>query len=245
MRKNIFVPLCAILAFGLDSSLTAAERKACVGITEPVFDVALSLPVPGVVASRKFKEGDFVEANDVILELDERLEELEVGRRRLVMENRKADWESTETVFKKSSSISRDELLKKEADYKVAAAEYETAVEQLRRRKLIAPAAGVITELHVRLGEACLAYQPVVRLVDPRRCFFISDIDANLSAQLKTGQGVDLEIDDAAGPIKVRGSIVFISPVVDSASGLQKIKAVFDNADGRVRPGLAGKFFLN
>lgn len=233
-----------LLALGLALPLPAADKKACAGITEPVFDVSLSMAVPGIVASRKVKEGDFVRADDVILELDQRLEELEVDRRRAVMENRKADWESTKTVFEKSSSVSRDELLKKEADYKVAETEYQTAVEQLRRRKLVAPAPGIITELHVRVGESCTAYQPIVRLVDTRRCYFVSDIDANLSGGLKTGEPVELEIDDAGTPIKVTGSIVFLSPVVDSASGLQKVKVVFDNTDGRVRPGLAGKLLL-
>jgi RND family efflux transporter MFP subunit len=224
--------------------IAAATAKTCVGITEPVFDVALSMPVPGIVAAQKFNEGDFVQANDVILELDQRLEQLEVERRRSVLENRKADWESTKKVFEKTSSISRDELLKKEADFKVASTEYEMAVEQLRRRKLVAPAAGVITQLSVRLGEACTALQPVVRLVDTRRCYFISDIEANLSSGLKAGEKVELEIDDAKAAIKVTGSIVFVSPVVDSASGLQKVKVVFDNTDARVRPGLAGKLYL-
>jgi RND family efflux transporter MFP subunit len=243
MMKRLHA-LAVLLALSLARPLPAADKKACAGITEPVFDVSLSMAVPGIVASRRVKEGDFVRAGDVILELDQRLEELEVDRRRAVVDNRKADWESTKTVFEKSSSVSRDELLKKEADYKVAETEYQMAVEQLRRRELIAPGAGVITELHVRAGEACTAYQPIVRLVDTRRCFFISDIDANLSAGLKTGQTVELEIDDAGTPVKVSGSIVFLSPVVDSASGLQKVKVVFDNTDGQVRPGLAGKLLL-
>jgi RND family efflux transporter MFP subunit len=235
-------PLFVALVLALP--VRAAEPKTSAGITEPVFDVELSLSVPGIVASRKVNEGDFVHANDVILELDQRLEELEVDRRRAVMDNHKADWESTKTVFEKSSSVSRDELLKKEADFKVSETEYQMAVEQLRRRKLIAPAAGVITELHMRVGESCTAYQPVARMVDTRRCYFISDMDSNLSAGLKTGQTVELEIDNAGTPVKVSGTIAFLSPVVDSASGLQKVKVVFDNANGRIRPGLAGKLLL-
>jgi RND family efflux transporter MFP subunit len=237
-------PIFGLVAFALTGVLRGADGKACAGITEPVFDVALSMAVPGIVTAHKFKEGDFVQANDVILELDQHLEQLEVDRRRLVMENRKADWESTKAVFERTASISRDELLKKEADYKVAATEYEMANEQLRRRKLTAPAAGVLTELNVRLGESCAAYQPIARLVDTRRCYFISEVDASLSAGLKPGQNVDLEIDDGGKPVKLRAAIVFVSPVVDSASGLQKVKAVFDNAEGRVRPGLAGKIFI-
>jgi RND family efflux transporter MFP subunit len=245
MKTNFYATVVALFAASLVAPVRAANPQACAGITEPVMDVALSLPVPGIVAAHRFKEGDFVQAKDVILELDQRIEQLEVDRRRVVMENLKADWESTKAVFAKTSSISRDELAKKEADYRVAVTEYDTAVEQLQRRKLIAPSAGVITELNVRVGESCTAYQPVVRLVDPRRCYFISNVDAALAGRLKLGEPVALEIDDAKAPVKVQGTVVFISPVVDSASGLQKVKAVFDNADGRVRPGLAGRLYIN
>jgi hypothetical protein len=32
--------------------------------------------------------------------------------------------------------------------------------------------------------------------------------------------------------------------VVDSASGLAKVKALFENADGKIRPGLSAKMIL-
>ena len=222
----------------------AAEPLSFPGITEPVFDVTLSLSVPGIITSLKFKEGDFVQTNDVILELDKRLEEIEVDRRKLIMENHKTDWETTKTVFDKSSYVSRDELLKKEADYRVSLAELDQAGELLRRRQLIAPGAGVICDIKLHVGEACAAYEPVARVVDTRRCYFISNIEAGASVGLKPGQKIQLEIEDATTPIKVEGEIVFVSPVVDSASGLQRIKAVFDNSNGRVRPGLAGRVLL-
>ena len=231
------------LALGLLPAL-AADSLSFRGITEPVFDVTLSFPVPGIITTLKFKEGDFVKTNDVILELDKRLEEIEVDRRKLIMENHKTDWESTRTVFDKSSSVSRDELLKKEADYRVSLAEFDQAGEQLHRRQLITPGAGVICDVKLHVGEACAAYEPVVRVVDTRRCYFISNIEAGASFGLKPGQRIPLEIEGSAAPIKVEGEIVFVSPVVDSASGLQRIKAVFDNSDGRVRPGLAGRVLL-
>ena len=219
----------------------AADLASFSGITEPVFDVTLSLPVPGIVSALNFKPGDFVHTNDVILELDNQLEQIEIERRKCIMENHKADWESTRTVFEKSASVSRDELLKKEADYKVALAEYQEAEEQLRRRRLIAPGAGVLCEIKLHVGEACSPYEAVVRLVDTRRCHFISDIPARASARLKVGQTVQLEIENGDTPIPMEGHIIFISPVVDAASGLQTVKVLFENPDGKVRPGLAGK----
>jgi RND family efflux transporter MFP subunit len=233
--------LTAALMLPAFGNAGAAEGLWFDGVTEPLFDVTLSMAVPGIITVQRLKEGDFVRANDVILELDNRLEELDVERHRLVMENRKTDWESTRKVSEKTSSVSRDELLKKEADYRVAVVEYDMAVEALRRRKLSAPGAGVITEITLHVGEACAAYQPVVRLVDTRQCYFTSNIEAKLLDRAKVGQAVIIEIEDAKTPIQVRGKVIFVSPVVDAASGLQKVKAVFDNTDGRVRPGLAGK----
>ena len=50
-----------------------------------------------------------------------------------------------------------------------------------------------------------------------------------------------VEIEDGEGKIRIDGSVVFISPVVDSSSGLQKIKVLFENPDGKIRPGLSGR----
>jgi RND family efflux transporter MFP subunit len=244
VRRQLTFIVGVTLAAGCALAVAAMAESSCgTGITEAVFDVTLSMPVPGIILTQSVKEGSLVHTNEVILKLDNRLEELEVERRKLVMENRKADWESTRTVFEKSSSVSRDELLKKEAEYKVAQTEYETAQEQLRRRHLLSPGEGVVAEVKLHVGEACAAYEPVVRVVDTRRCYFISNIEARMASGLKVNQPVRLELEDGNLSLRVEARIVFISPVVDPASGLQKVKALFENADGKVRPGLVGKMF--
>jgi multidrug efflux pump subunit AcrA (membrane-fusion protein) len=80
-------------------------------------------------------------------------------------------------------------------------------------------------------------------VVDTRRCYFISNIEARMASGLKVNQPVRLELEDGNLSLRVEARIVFISPVVDPASGLQKVKALFENADGKVRPGLVGKMF--
>jgi membrane fusion protein (multidrug efflux system) len=241
-RKTLSLALLCLACHGL---VWTSRAAAPAGITEPVFDVILSLPVPGIVARLPVREGDFVSTNQVILELDNRLEELEVDRRKHVLDNRKADLESTRMVFEKSTSVSRDELLKKEADYKIALTEYATAVEQLARRKLLSPGAGVIAELRLEVGESCSAYEPVVRVVDSRACYFVCNVEAEVAARLAPGQTTGLEIDTGKGPARVDGRVVFVSPVVDSSSGLQRVKVWFDNLDQKIRPGVAGRLLLN
>jgi RND family efflux transporter MFP subunit len=236
---NLGVLLLAVCAAAPGVSALAGDVTCVSGITEPFRDVTVGASVAGIIHAEFFKEGDWVKKGDVILELDKRLEELEVQRRRAVMDQNKMELDSTRTLVETTKSVSKEELAKKEADYNVAAAEYGIAVEQLAHRQVVAPFAGVVTEIQLHAGAACAPYQPLVRLVDTTRCYFTGQLDGKLASNLRLEQVVRIDMDEPAAP--VRGKICFISPVADPASGLTKVRAVFENADGRVRPGLAAR----
>ena len=232
------------LLFLLFTALPSFAAESASGITEPFLDVTLGASVPGIVTTRKFKEGDFIKEGEILLELDKRLEELETDRRRLVRDQKKSDYESTAKLFKSTGGVSKEELEKKEVEYRVAAVEHDMAAEGLRRRQLISPLTGTIAEITLEVGEACQAYQPLARVVDIRRCYFTTNIEENRAAKLKDGQTAKLEIDGGTGIITVQGKIDFVSPVVDPASGLQRVKVLFENVDGKVQPGVAGRMTL-
>lgn len=237
-------PTRSALALLVALSLPALgqEPSEAAGITEPIADVALSPAVPGLVSAWKFKEGDFVNQDEVIIELDNRLETLEVERRKLAMDNRKADWEALQTLFQKSSiSVKKEDLDKAETEYRIAVAEHQMATEQLRKRRIIAPCAGYVVEIVRDVGEACEAYQPLVRVADPRQCYFVSNVEAKAAGRLRLGQEVKLSIETSGEPVQCAGKVVFLSPVVDPASGLRKVKVLFDNAQQKINPGVAGK----
>lgn len=241
----IIAIVLTVLAGGAHLNAHAAA-VAVTGITEPIADVVLSASVPGIVSAWKFKEGDFVKANDVIIELDNRLEELEVERRKAVLESRKSERDALKTLAAKSSiSVKKEELEKAETDFRIAQTEHEMAVEQLRKRAVISPCAGSVVDIARDVGEACQAYQPLIRVVDTRQCYFVSNVEARLAGPLRAGQMVKLEIETSSATIALEGKIIYLAPVVDPASGLQKVKVQFDNADGRVRPGVSGKMILN
>ena len=241
LPRFTLVRICA--AFLVTACAQSADVAPSTGITEPFLDVTLSTSVPGIVSTRKFQEGDFVREGDVLIELDNKLEELEVERRKLVRDQKWNDFDATQKLFKTTKGVSKEEMEKKESEYKVAAAEHDMAVEQLRRRKVISPLSGTITEIMLEVGEACQPYQPLVRVVDTRRCYFVTNIEAKLAAGLKLDQTARMEVDTGAGTAVIRGKIVFISPVVDPASGLQKVKVLFNNDEGKVRPGVSARMF--
>jgi len=230
---------------GQISILSAAENTTWVsGITEAIDDATLSSSVIGIVRARPFPEGAKVNKGDVILALDNRLEELEVTRKKLIREHAKSELDRAKALSDKSDvSITKEELDKKRAEYDVAAADYDYAQEQLDRRKIIAPFSGIISEYHLKVGEGCQALQPLVRVVDPRRCHLIVYVDAQIGVSLKQGDEAQLEIESGQTMAPFRGQIDFVSPVADPASGLMKAKIVFEN-DGKIRPGVAGRMLL-
>ena len=187
------VPLTWSL-FSSTHAADAADGTWANGITEAINDVVLSAPAAGIISKRPFKEGESVKAGETIIELDRRLEELEVGRRKYVLDLKKTDMETSKKIFEKTISLSREEMDKKITEFSVAEAEHALAQEQLQRRFVVAPFDGTIAGLSLDIGEACQAQQALVRLVDTRKCYFVSNIEARVGHGLKPGQTVKLEV---------------------------------------------------
>lgn len=228
------------LALLLAAPLAAATPYSVRALTEPVGDVVLSARVAGQVAKIHYQEGDFVPEGGVILELEQRTELLEVQRRQVQWETLQGELERSELLFRTGSSIPREELERKRGEVEVARVEHEQAKEMLDRRRITAPFAGTITQLPVKVGEYCDLAKPVVRMVDSREFHAIGSADPARAAHLKVDQPIEIEIAAGAGAVVVPGRVVFVSPVVDPASGLMRVKARFVNPNNQVRPGLAG-----
>jgi RND family efflux transporter MFP subunit len=238
----LFLPLLLLIIQILTQRAQAQDSTWVVGLTEPIHDITLSSPVIGIVGARPVEEGAFVKKGQVLIELDKSLEELEVSRKKLVQDLAKIEFERTKTLSdRKAISVSREEMDKKQTEFSISSVEHELAKEQLRKRLLIAPIDGFVTEIFLEIGEGCETRQPVVRLVDTRRCYFIANVEAKLGNSLKTGQKLKLQIETGTSAAEVEGTISFVSPVVDPASGLMKVKLTFENPDGKIRPGVAGR----
>jgi len=239
MFKFLWLPLLLCLVSLLPAR--AAGPLELDGVTEPFRDVTLGLADPGIIQHQFFKEGDLAKAGNIILEFDTRLEELEVARRKAVMEQDKAVMESTRQLYANTRSVSKQDLTKAEAEYDVASADYAIAVQQLANHRLAAPFPGHITEILLHPGAACAPYQPLVRLVDTSQCYFVGHIDGTAAARPRLDDPVTVQMADGQS---VTAKICYISPVVDAASGLATIKALFGNPDGKIRPGLSAKMTL-
>ena len=234
------------------------------GLILPYREAVLSAQIVGRVAQIHFKDGESVPADAIILELDKRAEEIEAERRKIVwqvktelqtaearVQTLKRDYESTKSLEEKTRSVSKDELAKKALDLRVAELEleqithreeiekleYEFAIEQVHRREIRAPHAGQIVEIVPKVGEVCEPRQPLVRFVDASQCYFVGNLDSASGVELKVSQRLPITVSTGTGSISVEGVVEFVSPVIDAATGLRRVKLLIDNKDGRVTPG--------
>lgn len=247
------------------------SRIAVEGVTRPFRDEIISSLVPGKIETIRFREGDTVKEGDVLFELEKKMHELEVKRRQLIYDSKvtvkaaearvrtlKMDLDSTRRIYESTKSISREEVEKKELEHELAVAdldqatldelreeiELQQAVEQVRMRIISSPLNGVVVTIPRDVGENCQPHEPLARIVDTGKCYFVANVDARLVKTLAVGNEVELQILSGNTSVNRTGTVCYISPVVDPASGLQQIKAVFDNTDGSISPGIGGTVFI-
>jgi len=249
-----------------------AQQLSISGFTEPYFDAMLGISAIGRVAAIHLPEGATVEKGQVILELDQQLEELEVQRRKLLWTSKtevqsaarqvktlRSHLKATKDLYRTTGSVPREELENQELEHALAIdelkrlqdaemreeIEYGIANQQLFRRSLRAPFSGQIAELLINVGENCELDTPLVHLVNTSSGYFVANVELSVSQKLTQAQTVELQLQSGLETVSRTAKIVFISPVVDPASGLRKIKAQFDNPDGKIIPGVAGFMVLD
>lgn len=241
------------------------------GITEPYRDATLNATVSEPVSAILCSEGQYVRAGTILLELEREEETLEVDRRRLIAESKaevkaarqrletlQLDLEATRQLYESTKSVSREELLQRELECKLAEAEleglliaeeredleYHIARVQLEKRLIRAPFDGIIVKIHPELGENCTPQDPLIRIADITKCRLIVHLEASVARQVEEQMDVRIRIDGASNPTILPGTVEYVSPVVDPSSGLREVKVLFDNDDGQVNPGMTGTLLL-
>ena len=245
--------------------LLAGQAQAAdfVGIVHARHKLSLSLPVAGVVARVAVEPGRRVEAQQTLVYLDERAQALEEQRRKTVLDDQ-SEMRATEERLKivqplaedarklagSRGAISREDAARSELDFVVSKGrlaqlqaqkererlEHQLAAVDRQQRRLLAPVAGVVTKVSIDVGEWARPGDALVELVDASVLHLRVNVPAATARKLKDGQTLPVELD--TGP--VTGTVFFISPVTDAASGLVEVRLRFNNPGGKIAAGSKG-----
>jgi len=76
-----------VLLFIIFFNIALSEDNITTGIIKPIYEAKISVSVDGVVSKINFKEGDFVRKNNIIMKFDDKLQELETKRRKIILDD--------------------------------------------------------------------------------------------------------------------------------------------------------------
>lgn len=261
-------PLWLCLALLLPLGVNA---KSFSGLIYPLHDITLSAGVSGLVMKRAVLPGQAVRADQLLLQLDDRLQSIESSRRRVIFEDQSelqatrdrlrildTLLRDTRAVFNSTGSISKDELLRLEAEQLASQGRLAQLVEQKKReqldyesaerdrlqRHITAPISGVVTKVIPQVGEWAKAGDPMLHLVDTSVAILRLAVPHNLASALKAGAQQLIRLESGSSVAEVTGLIKFVSPVADPASGLVQVEISFSNPGRRIKTGIKGTIEL-
>ena len=258
--RQLWLCLALLLPLG-------ANAKSFSGLIYPLHDITMSAGVSGLVMKRAVLPGQTVRANQLLLQLDDRLQSIESNRRRVIFEDQSelqatrdrlrildTLLQDTRAVFNSTGSISKDELLRLEAEQlssqgrlaqlieqkKREQLDYESAEGDRLQRHITAPINGVVTKVIPQVGEWAKAGDPMLHLVDTSVAILRLAVPHNLASALKAGAQQLIRLESGSNVAEVTGLIKFVSPVADPASGLVQVEISFNNPGRRIKTGIKG-----
>jgi len=188
---------------------------------------------------RPFKLGDFVDNGQVIIQLKDN--EYETGvrleSRRLNLDISKSEFEKQQSLYEKGGVTLR-ELKNAELTYVNAQYDYDNALIQLAKMKIVVPFDGVIVEMpYYTQGTRVATNSDMVTIMNYSRLYMEANLPGKEMARVKIDQPVRIMNytlpDDTLG-----GIITQISPAIDSDTRTFKTALSIDNPDWLLRPGM-------
>ena len=207
------------------------------GLVLPYREVTIGSPVETRIDTLEVREGDKVKKGDLLVRLYSRLEELEVERAAVVVEKRVFDEKSASNLFK-DRLISEDEALEARIELDLAKLMLEIAEEQVELRRLRAPIDGVVVERLHEAGEMVQMSESIFVLLDLEQVYVQFYVDVENLKNVAIGGKVEV-IFPNLGSQNIRvGTIDYIDPRVNAASGLSRVRLLLQNTDKYIKAGV-------
>ena len=258
-------PKPAVVLVDTPTAREVTDYEDFVGQTTPVKVVELRARVTGYLDKINFTDGDEVEANAVLFEIDPRKYQAEVNRTKAALEQAEALQRRTTLDLNRAKGLAGREAVSRQefdkfvgdqaeaaASVGVAKANYDTAQLNLNFTKVTAPIAGRLSRRLVDPGNLVKEDDTMLTtIVAPDPIYVNFDVDERTllriqklirEGKVKSRQEAEVPIyaalaDDADFPY--RGTINFSENRLDPGTGTLRVRAQIPNPKPRVlTPGL-------
>lgn len=207
-----------------------------VGTIAAVHGVTVSADLPGTVDKIHFESGQFVNAGDILVELDTRQERAQLASMQAAQELAKIQYARSQKLVTEGV-ISRVDYDKAIADQKQSEANTAEIKAAIDRKTIRAPFSGVLGIRQANLGQYLAAGSPIVSLQSLNPIYVNFSVPQQDMPHVKIGQTVRVTADDLAG-MTFTGRVNALDSVVDQATRNVQIQATLSNPQGKLRPGM-------
>ena len=207
-----------------------------VGTVAAVHGVTVSADLPGTVDQIHFESGKFVQAGEILVELDTRQERAQLASMQAQQELAKVQYARSQKLVTEGV-ISRVDYDKAIADQKQSEANTAEIKAAIDRKTIRAPFSGVLGIRQANLGQYLAAGNPIVSLQSLNPIYVNFSVPQQDMQHIKIGQSVRVTADDLAG-MTFTGRVNALDSVVDQATRNVQIQATLANPQGKLRPGM-------
>ncbi len=237
-------------------------------ITKPSADVSLSFVQHGKVDKVAIREGDRVEAGDLLASLEGQVEMIKfkllsarannttfIDIARAEHLQKKEDLQKMQRAQRNGAvtdwEVNHARLEAETAMLEVKLAEFEHQQDQLKHKEfqtamnnlhIRSPIKGIVQEVKIEKGEAIQALAPAIRVVDIGSFLIDIAVPVYKAKSLSVDQEAEIRFVDE---VKVKGKIDNIAAVADSAANTLRISVKAPNPDVRPAGERVTVFFQN
>ena len=226
-----------------------------VGTLEAVEEIYIPAPVSGVVDTVNFKEGDRVDSNTILIEIDVQKYSLTEQKLLAQYERTQAQARLAETLYENRKKLHeegvklgknfvtdeqlvtfRADVLKAKADLSQAKADHELAKKNLTDARVKPPLSGVIDKKMVSKGQYVQVGTVVGTILDLSTLhlrFFVTEFEAS---KLNLEQEVNFSVKSVPDK-KYKSKIFYISQKASESTRAIECKAVVLDKDDSLRAG--------
>jgi membrane fusion protein (multidrug efflux system) len=198
--------------------------------------VTLAAELPGTVREITFESGSSVRKGTPLVRLDTSTEQAQLASAEAEASLAKLSLERAR-MLRRSESGTQADLDAAEARAKQASAAVATLQATIAKKTIRAPFDGRISIRQVELGQVVAPGTPIASLqsVSPIHAEFW--VPQQALADLRAGQRASVRT-DAFPEARWDGEITTVNTEVDPSTRNVRVRATFENPDGRLRPGM-------
>ncbi len=233
--KSFAPPPESVASAKVESAQWQASRSA-IGTIVAVRAVTLGAEVTGMVREILFDSGESVKKGQVLVRLDTSIEQAQ-------LESALADEALAKLTLDRQRKLRENgvnaaaELDAAEARAKQTAAAVASLRATIAKKTIRAPFDGRVAIRQVELGQIVSSGTPIASLHSVTPIYAEFSLPQQALAEVKVGQKVQMHVDIFPGSTW-EGKVSVINPEVDVATRNVRIRATFDNPDGRLTPGM-------